>query len=153
MSLPSIFTLRLNETLTLDQLTQVMTRQLIDQREAMRHMSNFYLSIIDFYDEDCEKYKALQKDLKAAEKIYKILYNIERKLTQAEQKQILDSCLTCAQTVNIHQDFSIRYQSKGFEYFTSACIYTLHKLIVPTDSQINNVIGNMNYTEHYKSLQ
>jgi len=82
----------------------------------------------------------------------KAVTKAKRTLTYEEQKDILDSCFTCAESVDIQEDFCIRYQSGIYEYFTAANINTLPKLLVPYDSDMCNVTGNMNYTEHFKGL-
>ena len=79
-----------------------------------------------------------------------------RPLTPEEYNQVIKSAESLDRTdryFDFSQDSSLRYISnygQGYEYWTVVNKNTLHKIKVPVDSHIANVIGNMNYTDAYK---
>jgi len=75
-----------------------------------------------------------------------------RNLTISEQTVILESAKVCKRdnlNFDLNQDFSVRYNLKGYSYYEVVKIDTLHSVLFPIDAHICNVIGNMNYTEAY----
>jgi len=88
--------------------------------------------------------------------------NTQRHLTTEEKKQILKSALHYKEfacySFDLYQDFSIRYIATNgitnvkYTYYTAANMDTLNSVLVPIEADICNVIGNMNYTNAYKSF-